>query len=708
MIERMSTQNKSLNITTLILGLVIFFFPFFRGLYFQKEFYIASLIISIIILATIILNKEKIVLSTPIEYFAIIFVLFYLINFPFSINKELASFELIKNLTYLMVFLLVSTKITTKKDITYFNWILILSGIVVSLIGLGAAFGTFSYKGAFVDGMICSTFQYHNTFGAYMLGILFLAMGEICDTDDWKIYILNIAGYLLFLGFILSYSRGAWILLPVVGFVAFIFLKNEGLKKVILSFITIIVSFGITFGPIHQGISGQNAAKGWLWLLIGLTITFVISFLLEKVSRKIPTLKVKRIYIAIALLLIVIAVTFLVTSGALNKYLPDSIVQRIQGINLKTFTVVERGVFYKDATKLIKDHPIIGTGGGGWQTLYSMYKTYDYTSTQAHNYIMQTWIEVGTLGILALIGLYLSFIWISYKLLRSITDNNLSDKILGVICSILVLIGHSVIDFDMALGAYAITLWILLGVVVAVSNNFVGLKSIKKIKIHYIGPIVLTAIILITSGMFSLGRMYSQKAVASFTQKDYIKAEKYFSKAAILNPFNPNYKFDLGNIQYSLGKSQRSKKLMERGLRNLENGLKLNKTDLKILTNAVSLYLNQGNIEKGLELLENLEKYHPLNDNTYLNSIKVYYKLGVFYMKQGKVDEAKKYFEKVVLVDEKVKQLNEELKTRREKLFKDIHDIPKPYAENRFSITLDKSSINAINSAKNILNKLNK
>lgn len=703
---------SSINLTILVFSIIVFFFPFFRGLYFEKEFYIASIIISaisVIVFLKNIKSKEKIKFSSSIEYFATAFVLMYLLTFPFSLNKHLASFETVKNLTYLIFFIVIVYKLKTSEDISFINWSLILSGIVASIIGLGSAFGTFSYKGAFVDGMVNSTFQYHNTFGAYMLAVLFLAMGEIAEKDNWKRYLLSGFCYLVFLGFIFSYSRGAWILLPAISIIAFILLKDEGLKRVLISFITIIFSFGVSVPYIYKSIKEQNPFIGWLSVLIGIAVTIIVMFLLDKLLNKLPKINIKKKTIIIALLVSLVIVLILFANSVLIKYLPQSIAERIKGINLKTFTVVERGVFYKDALKIVKDYPIIGAGGGGWQTLYSMYKTYDYTTTQAHNYIIQTWIEIGTLGLILLIGLYLSFLWSSYRIIKSINDDKLFNKMLGIICATLVLILHSAIDFDMALGSYAFFLWAMLGIIVAVEKKYVYNRynrNAKKLTIPFIVPMLLSIVLLFISGMFHLGYVNAMKAVENVKSKNYVKAQKYFEKAIKQDPFTANYRFDLATIQYNVGVNSKSKELINKSKQNIDNAIKLNERDFKILVNGIALYLRRGDIDKSEELLQKLQKYHPLNDHTYTSSIEIYYNIGRYYLKKGKLDKAKVYFEKVLKINEEVIQMNQRLDKMRKELLKDISDIPYSYIEDRFKINLDNKAIQLINSARDILDKL--
>lgn len=65
-------------------------------------------------------------------------------------------------------------------------------------------------------------------------------------------------------------------------------------------------------------------------------------------------------------------------------------VTRLENINFQQHSVLERITFYKDAMKVVKDYPIIGTGGGGWSSLYEQYQNNPYISRQVHNFFYNT------------------------------------------------------------------------------------------------------------------------------------------------------------------------------------------------------------------------------------------------------------------------------------------------------------------------------
>ena len=57
-----------------------------------------------------------------------------------------------------------------------------------------------------------------------------------------------------------------------------------------------------------------------------------------------------------------------------------------------------------------------------WNYLYRQYQSYNYASSQAHNYPLQLGIETGILGIIILLGLVIVLIVAYYKYCKKINS----------------------------------------------------------------------------------------------------------------------------------------------------------------------------------------------------------------------------------------------------------------------------------------------
>ncbi|WP_072725422.1 O-antigen ligase family protein [Tepidibacter thalassicus] len=672
-----SEKHNNIDLGILLLGIVLFLNPFFRGLFFEKEMYIAIIVLAVIF----VFNLREIDLYSFIHYFALFFGFIYLVNFIFAIDRGKAIYEVIKNSTYILLFMIISNKLKCDNQISFLNLVFVLSGLIVVLIGFSVLFGTFVYKGAIQEGMMSSTFQYHNTFGAYILGVFILALGEISERSSWQNYILNGVAYILFLGFVFSYSRGAWILFPISYLAIVLLLNNEGLMNVIISFFSVILGFAISFLRINKAVS--SAKSGWLYIFIGFLAVIIMSFVLDVLFKRKLNINIKRKYVILSLLIL----------GIFAKFLPKSVLQRISSINLKTFTVVERNVFYKDALKIIKDYFVLGTGGGGWQTLYPQYQTYAYTTTQAHNYIIRVFIEVGILGLIFLIGFYLSVLYSSFYVIKHSKDN----RIVSVIVAVVVLVLHTFIDFDMALGSYSVLVWTLVAMIAfkyrEIRNESLKVKSVSSFAVG-----VFTVVLFMISLAFGMGILYYEKGVENYRKEKYVDAIKYFEIASKLKFFDADYKVDLAKTQYYYGELKKSRE-------NIEKALKINERNEQAMIEAIRIYLEDREVDKGLNLADKYLKYYPLVDTTYVNYVNIYYTLGVSYIEKDR-DKAKKYFEKVVKVAEGVEKINKKLEITKKELLKGVKDVPEYYVKDRFRVNLDKNVLDKINKSKLLVDVL--
>lgn len=143
------------------------------------------------------------------------------------------------------------------------------------------------------------------------------------------------------------------------------------------------------------------------------------------------------------------------------KYLSTSLVSKIKNINLNTKSAWERGIFVKDALKLIKDNFLFGIGGDGWQYREGEVQSYYYWAREVHSYPIQVLLEFGIVGFLALIGIVILVIKYSYLYLKKKIDV----EYITILCSMLIVFLHSFLDFDMSYMCIMIMMFVLLGIV---------------------------------------------------------------------------------------------------------------------------------------------------------------------------------------------------------------------------------------------------
>lgn len=662
----MKDSNYSIekSFSVYVLAFLLCFPPFFRGLFFQKELLPAQILIGLIFILYYFMEDKNRDLKDYLwmDYGLIALTLLYGITVFFSVNKLLAIQEALKYVTFLLIFLL-SRKVVDDVDKLYIIIKgIVISGILVVCIGTGAALDLVNFRDAFVDGMMNSTFQYHNTFGSYCLAILFLAylLNGKEEKGLWN-YISSVAGFMLFFGFILSYSRGAWILLPPLGFLYYMLVSLTYKKVFISQLLGNVLAIGVIINPFTQVLNQEGKNAGLIWILLGglfsVGASKGIQILLSKLQLN------KKIYnIGIPAFTLTLPIIGIALSSRILSYLPENLANRLANISLGTETVTERTVFYQDAFKIIKDYPLLGTGGGGWDTLYRMYQSYGYSSTQAHNYYMQLWIEVGTVGI-AVLGVTL-FIYIYHFVDNYRMTENVDIKAVhgGFFITIAAILGHSFIDFNMALTAIPILVWGMMGMQVGISEKVLSVKNAKKITSY--GMMVLACILLVVSVLHFVAMNEIRSGIKDLSSGQVERGVKQMKNATKLNPFEPSYLSDYATVINQIALQGEDEKGITDSIKQMDKAMKLGSYDFNLLVKAAGFYLNNEEVDKGFEMITLLEKHHPLNSNTYENLTAFYVKAAEQYMSAGKSSEAIRLLEEVIGISDRMDELNKQIESR--------------------------------------------
>lgn len=163
-----------------------------------------------------------------------------------------------------------------------------------------------------MGGRINSTLQYPNTLAAYLTAALMLGLGlQAVAEKQWQRFALSAINYTLFLTFLFTLSRAAWLMFPVFYLILIAGIPGAYKMKV-LGYSLRCFAVGILVSPgFDSGISGGQGVKVWLWYLVGLILTPAIFYLFEKLSERF-TVRIR----PVALLSALIIIAILAGSGA--------------------------------------------------------------------------------------------------------------------------------------------------------------------------------------------------------------------------------------------------------------------------------------------------------------------------------------------------------------------------------------------------------
>lgn len=521
---------------------------------------------------------------------------------------------------------------------------------------------------------LTSVFQYANSYAAYLIAILLL-FAMAASSSSSKIWTAA-AGFFMIptlLSFILTLSRGGFIVLPFVVILLLPLLRiARQVTFLLFLLITAIMTFLImqpimTVGTqLQTSFVGSNAAKGWL-ILFGTSVLMTLivlayrHYIEPKVTQwleRISSNKVSRLYLPFTGIIAgIIGVYLLFGNSGFTSLLPSAIGERIENINLNQHSVLERGTFYHDAITLWKDHPIIGAGFGAWHTLYEKYQNNPYTSNQAHNYFLQTLVEVGLLGfivILFILGTILYFFLRSYSKLPEIMQRR---AVTFYIIAISILM-HSIIDFNMSFVYLGVIVFLSFGGMLAFTElpKFSFEKKLPVSKWPYVYPVIMFLLsfvcIIMSINHLSSNNLFSI-ARANATQGGSVQEIIPPLDKAINKLEHPEYL----NLKLSVLQQLYMQTNDEQFALDFENTLARaidNEPYYKAYVfQQFEWYLQKGDLQRAASAMEQALHNYPWEIEIYERLVSVYLQQGIWLMQDEQPEEAGTYWNQInTLIDE--------------------------------------------------------
>ncbi len=294
------------------------------------------------------------------------------------------------------------------------------------------------------------------------------------------------------------------------------------------------------------------------------------------------------------------------------KYLPKKL-----GDMAKSFIYGEQNIkyrfdYYKDAIKLIKTNPLFGYGNNSWRYLYKSIQKYDYNTKEVHSFLIDTFLSYGIIG-------FISIIIIIIYILNCVF-NKKNDK--DIAFSLLLLITHSIIDFDMSFLLIKVYVFILISIL-----NSIKYDKGNNIKINNI--LIIINIILVILNILILKGTNNYKKTMDFNDKYskfVILDEEYkYKKINNMNTYNLNdMDIKLKYLyKYSEEEKYNSEYIIKTYYELIEKEIEYGKTN-KYYINTLHNYLKNSIPTNKYNITELLKRLDTLN-----NLYKLYYKYGI-------------------------------------------------------------------------------
>lgn len=514
LVERTSLSSLSNKLYMLILIAFIVAMPFLAGLMignevkFNQRINIAFVLTSVIVVFYAIseLKNKTLQLDSRLQHIIWILPLSSLFSQINPISSYYANLSTLILVQAAFMFIISFAINKNEKLEKILFWAIHITLSVIIMFGIMNWFNTYSFFGLFgqyqdaiwnsgTGKRLASVFQYPNTYAAFLIAFSLISIFSSTMTKSIKQqFILTLPLVASLVSLLLTESRWGWLSFPVIFILCLPFLT---IKKQVQAIVTLIGSGVVTLlvlSPVtnmglqlQENFSYGKATVAWLILIIVSVLISFLPILFNKLFVKAEaTNEVKQskavarfIMPVIFIALGVVGALLLFSTSVLTRILPASISDRISTINLNQHSVLERFTFYRDALVIIKDYPILGTGGGGWNALYQMYQNNPYVSSEVHSYYLQLLLEKGLVGFIVTIIVFIAIFvfYISSAIKKQVSLYSFSYFIIAT-----TILFNSALDFHMSFAYTIIILFISLGGMLAASNLHMLIKADEAVK----------------------------------------------------------------------------------------------------------------------------------------------------------------------------------------------------------------------------------
>lgn len=662
------------------LAVLLFLPPFFRGLFFATEQRKALLFAIIILLLVCLwkwLRKDYTVLSHPMDYFMLALPAVYIIASFNSINSGLAVDEIVKAILYFIVYWLVVQLIRDLRDAETLIYVIYGSAILVALAALMTATGLINIKDGFSNERLASSFQYANALASFMAAVF--AMGvylwwkfscQVNENQDYKARVYKYISFLIAVGNCLlvavlvgAKSNGGFIVFGLGVLLMLVLVPGINRLFVLIHMAMVAVpAAGIIFFFLVN-VKEKHATLAWLWVLAGLILTVVLQWLFLTIIQKIfqkenPSRK-----------LLIGGLTFIVIMGLFISFTSLGEIKVLTG-KFKADSLAHRVYFIEDAINMVKERPVFGWGGGGWQEAYQYFQSYSYVSRQVHSHYIQVAVETGAAGILAVAGLWLSFLYTLYRAYRK------RDKMLTTFLGVSVLIFgiHAAVDFDLSLSALSLVLYTSMAVIRNIDRGIfeemppaVVRKNTGKPVLILTASIGLLALLLVIPLLTA--QSYYRNAMDLYKKGDK-SAVTYMEKAVFYDPFHVEYRVALSDLHRAVGQ-------LDKSLTDMNQALLRSKYSPDIRAGLSQFVLQGGDPKKAVKYAEEAIELAPWQIAYYEFAGNVYKSAGLMELKNKNLQEANKHFSAALNLPKKIQEKRNSLDSFKQKYSNSLGTTPK-------------------------------
>lgn len=537
------------------LGLLLIIGPLLRGLYYYLELMQAQMLFGVLCLLyglLCFLRRDNPLQLRRRDYLVLFYAAVNLLSLFSAVHIKDAILGVVRVLDYLIVYFLVldlTREISWRSRLVF---ILFISTVLTSAITLLATLELIPLPvpSGMVNKQLLSPLEYANAYAILAAVGVVLGCGLLEYYPAlWAKGLMGIGIYLNALGVLHSQSRGTWILLGPVLVVYLLLKGRKGFWTRFYSWAGLVLVSLIAGKGYLDSLNGNNTQTGLFWLAGGLILAGLGCMLVYRVPYWLHYYRIKRHYslvlpwiLAFGLLVVAIyyfSYTAPIFPAAGGQLLSGSFIDQAKSIGGQDMSYQARINMNRLALQILCDHPLLGTGGGGWNALYHQYQEQFYWSSEVHNHFLQVGVETGFLGMFAFLGIWLSLLVQAARYFYKRKGDSSWPLALSVTLACTVLLLHSAIDFDLSIPALALVLWSM----GAMLQNQLNVKSFRGRSFTI--PAQYASILLVLLGVVSLSWGYREYRSQAFVRQgaqalqtgQYQQALAQYEKASELSPY---------------------------------------------------------------------------------------------------------------------------------------------------------------------------
>ncbi len=452
-----------------IILVVPWLMPSDAGLFFAPASSIAATIIIALSIGLLQYRYLNWSLVDP-KLWAILLALYELVENLWAASPRESLQVNVVQISALLLFVLIQSQ--CKHFAKFFVLIFTISGIAVYVYGMGAGVHWWNAIDAvYGTNQLASIFQYHNTFGAFELAVGIIGLMGGLQWNKWWLNSIGIFAFIMSINAVVaSYSRTVWVLAVIALIITFV--VRALIEKMLWSQLLAglgLVTGGLTALLTLRALDQTNAISFVLSFAIGVLMSIAIAYTHHWLSSHSISRKISVSVLGISMLIVM---TILYKFRAHLFHGATSITSRLDTINFHSVSLQERFYYYQNALHMWLSNPVFGSGGGTWTTKFQAFQTLPYWSEQVHSSFFDLLLNGGLFGLILVVVFAAFTIRRVHRNYKSHESKAHKLFVSGSALATLILLAHSLLDFDFAFGYYQYIFVILLAFAAGPSSLF--------------------------------------------------------------------------------------------------------------------------------------------------------------------------------------------------------------------------------------------